>query len=104
MLFRSLLGQHRQRAAHKLGDHDGAQHGGADREGLQRSDPVQHHQPAVVGDGQRCAAQERHAEFLPDDPEDVLEFQLTQGQCADDRDGGLAAGVAAGVHQHRDAG
>ena len=50
--------------------------------------------------GHQTAAHQRRADLLPENLADILEIQLAQAQTADDGDGGLGAGVAAGTHQH----
>ena len=62
------------------------------------------HQPDLdkVDCRQRHTAEGAHPDLLPDDPEKVLELHVAQTGGADDRDAGLAAGVAADAHQHGD--
>ena len=55
-------------------------------------------------DAQADAAEEGHPHLLPDDLPDVPGLHIPQTQAADDGDGGLGAGIAAGVHEHRDKG
>lgn len=46
------------------------------------------------------AAQQGHADLLPEHPGEIAELHIPQGDAADDGNGALAAGVTAGIHEH----
>jgi len=57
-----------------------------------------------IGEGQRQSAEQSYPHLLPDDMQVILPADLIQRDPAHDLRGGLTAGIAAGVHQHRNVG
>ena len=55
-----------------------------------------------VDHGKRRSAEERDAEFFPEDLKNIRELDIIQRESTDDRDGSLAAAVARRIHQHGD--
>ena len=98
------LGQQRQRAADQLCNHDCAEHRERDDQRDVGAVIGQKRDSQEIDRRERHAEQHRHAQFLPQHLPEVFRLDLAQREAADRQRRGLRAAIAAGVHQHRDAG
>ena len=94
------MGQKRQRTADRLCYQNDEDQCPAYDQGDLEANSVEEHELGEVADRQGDTAERRDSHLFPQSFQEVTEFDLLQGNTADDRNTGLGARVTARIHQH----
>lgn len=98
-----LLGKQRKHAS----DHFGDQNSGYQGDGYKKRQhwvPITNHHVYTIDNSQCGAHQNRHPEFLENNPEDIPKMDFIQRQSPDNQRRTLGTAVSACIRQHRNEG